>query len=123
MVSHQSHLLCQQSRTLITINHDVISSYRKPYVYICACSSMKHFSMYYLLTTGVLLCVLGQITAAGKVPPAKVMVIGGGVAGLASVGTARNMGAIVRCFDTREAVREQVLSMGGEFLEVNIKVL
>ena len=50
------------------------------------------------------------------------MVIGGGVAGLAAVGTARNMGAIARCFDTREAVREQVLSMGGEFLEVNIKV-
>ena len=63
----------------------------------------------------------GQITAAGKVPPAKVLVIGGGVAGLASVGTARSMGAIVRAFDTREAVREQVQSMGAEFLEVNIK--
>ena len=64
----------------------------------------------------------GQITAAGKVPPAKVLVIGGGVAGLSAVGTARNMGAIVRAFDTREAVREQVQSMGAEFLEVNIKV-
>ena len=64
----------------------------------------------------------GQITAAGKVPPAKVLVIGGGVAGLSAVGTARNMGAIVRAFDTREAVREQVQSMGAEFLEVSIKV-
>ena len=48
--------------------------------------------------------------------------IGGGVAGLASMGTAKNMGAIVRGFDTREAVREQVQSMGAEFLEVDIKV-
>ncbi|CAH1775612.1 unnamed protein product [Owenia fusiformis] len=63
----------------------------------------------------------GQITAAGKVPPAKMLVIGGGVAGLACVGTARNMGAIVRAFDTRAAVKEQVESLGGEFLEVKIK--
>jgi len=65
--------------------------------------------------------VVGQITAAGKVPPAKMLVIGGGVAGLSAIGTARNMGAVVRAFDTREAVREQVHSMGAEFLEVNIK--
>ena len=64
--------------------------------------------------------VVGQITAAGKVPPAKMLVIGGGVAGLSAIGTARNMGAVVRAFDTREAVREQVHSMGAEFLEVNI---
>ncbi|XP_029650306.1 NAD(P) transhydrogenase, mitochondrial [Octopus sinensis] len=63
----------------------------------------------------------GQITAAGKVPPAKVLVIGGGVAGLSAVGTAKNMGAIVRAFDTRAAVKEQVESFGAEFLEVNIK--
>lgn len=63
----------------------------------------------------------GQITAAGKVPPAKVLVIGGGVAGLSAIGTARNMGAVVRAFDTREAVREQVQSMGAEFLEVAMK--
>lgn len=55
-------------------------------------------------------------------PPAKVLVIGGGVAGLSAIGTARNMGAIVRAFDTREAVKEQVHSMGAEFLEVHIKV-
>lgn len=63
----------------------------------------------------------GQITAAGKVPPAKVLVIGGGVAGLSAIGTAKNMGAIVRAFDTRAAVKEQVQSLGAEFLEVNIK--
>merc|ERR1712180_259528 len=63
----------------------------------------------------------GQITAAGKVPPAKVLVIGGGVAGLAAIGQAKNMGAIVRCFDVRPAVKEQVESMGAEFLEVPIE--
>lgn len=46
----------------------------------------------------------GQITAAGRIPPAKVLVIGGGVAGLSAIGTAKNMGAIVRVFDTRAAV-------------------
>lgn len=61
----------------------------------------------------------GQITAAGKIPPAKVMVIGAGVAGLAAIGTARSMGAIVRAFDTRPEVKEQVESMGAEFLELN----
>jgi len=60
----------------------------------------------------------GQITAAGKVPPAKVLVIGAGVAGLAAIGTARSLGAIVRAFDTRLAVKDQVRSMGAEFLEL-----
>ena len=64
----------------------------------------------------------GQITAAGKVAPAKVLVIGGGVAGLAAVGTAKNMGAIVRLFDVRAAVQEQAESMGAEFLTVEIEV-
>lgn len=60
----------------------------------------------------------GQITAAGKIPPAKVMVIGAGVAGLAALGAAGSMGAIVRAFDTRPEVKEQVESMGAEFLEL-----
>lgn len=60
----------------------------------------------------------GQITAAGKVPPAKIMVIGAGVAGLAAVGTANSMGAIVRAFDTRPEVKQQVESMGAQFLEL-----
>lgn len=63
----------------------------------------------------------GAITAAGKVPPAKVMVIGAGVAGLAAIGTAKGMGAIVRAFDVRAAAKEQVKSMGAEFLECKIK--
>ena len=58
----------------------------------------------------------GQITAAGKVPPAKVLVIGAGVAGLAAIGTAKGLGAIVRAFDVRPEVAEQVQSMGAEFL-------
>ena len=58
----------------------------------------------------------GQITAAGKVPPAKVLVIGAGVAGLAAIGTARGLGAIVRAFDVRPEVADQVKSMGAEFL-------
>ena len=63
----------------------------------------------------------GQITAAGKVPPAKVMVIGAGVAGLAAIGAARSMGAIVRAFDTRPEVKQQVESMGAEFLELEFE--
>lgn len=63
----------------------------------------------------------GQITAAGKVPPAKVLVIGAGVAGLAAIGTAKGLGAIVRAFDTRPEVREQVQSMDAEFLEVEME--
>ncbi len=58
----------------------------------------------------------GQVTAAGKVPPAKVLVIGAGVAGLAAIGAARSMGAIVRSFDIRPEVAEQIESMGAEFL-------
>ncbi len=58
----------------------------------------------------------GQITAAGKINPAKVLVIGAGVAGLAAIGAARSLGAIVRAFDTRPEVKEQVESMGADFL-------
>ncbi|MBE9239905.1 Re/Si-specific NAD(P)(+) transhydrogenase subunit alpha, partial [Synechocystis salina] len=63
----------------------------------------------------------GQITAAGKVPPAKVLVIGAGVAGLAAIGAAKSLGAIVRAFDTRPVVKEQVESLGGEFLLLDFK--
>ncbi|TWX54651.1 Re/Si-specific NAD(P)(+) transhydrogenase subunit alpha [Colwellia hornerae] len=61
----------------------------------------------------------GQITAAGKMPPAKVMIIGAGVAGLAAIGTAGSLGAVVRAFDTRPEVKEQIESMGAEFLELD----
>lgn len=63
----------------------------------------------------------GQFTAAGKVPPAKVLVIGAGVAGLAAIGAAKGLGAQVRAFDTRAAVKEQVESMGATFLEVDFE--
>jgi NAD/NADP transhydrogenase alpha subunit len=80
--------------------------------YLCCCRAVieaaHHFGRFFT----------GQITAAGKVPPAKVLVIGGGVAGLAAIGCAKSMGAIVRVFDTREAVREQAKSLGAEFLTV-----
>jgi len=61
----------------------------------------------------------GQMTAAGKVAPAKVLVIGTGVAGLAAIQTARNLGAIVRAFDVRPVTKQQVEAMGGHFLEVD----
>ncbi len=63
----------------------------------------------------------GQITAAGKVPPAKVLVVGAGVAGLAAIGTANSLGAVVRAFDARPEVGEQVESMGAQFLRIDIE--
>ncbi len=63
----------------------------------------------------------GPMTAAGRVPAAKVLVIGAGVAGLAAIGAARGMGAMVRAFDTRPTVKEQVKSMGAEFIELNVE--
>jgi len=63
----------------------------------------------------------GQITAAGRIDPAKVLVIGAGVAGLSAIGAARGLGAIVRAFDPRSATRDQVASMGAQFLELDIK--
>ncbi len=63
----------------------------------------------------------GQITAAGKIPPARVLIIGAGVAGLAAIGAARSLGAVVRAFDTRPVVRQQIESLGAEFLTVEIE--
>ena len=63
----------------------------------------------------------GQVTAAGKVPPAKVFIIGVGVAGLAAIGAANGLGAIVRASDTRPEVKDQVKSMGAEFVDVDYK--
>ncbi|HJQ98558.1 MAG TPA: Re/Si-specific NAD(P)(+) transhydrogenase subunit alpha [Candidatus Polarisedimenticolaceae bacterium] len=65
--------------------------------------------------------ISGQVTAAGTVAPAKVLVIGGGVAGLAAIAAARGLGAIVRAFDPRPAVREQVESLGAEFIPLDFK--
>ncbi|MCY4728000.1 Re/Si-specific NAD(P)(+) transhydrogenase subunit alpha [Nocardioides sp. STR2] len=63
----------------------------------------------------------GQVTAAGKVPPARVFVVGAGVAGLAAIGAAGSLGAIVRAFDVRPEVAEQVESMGAEFVTVDME--
>ncbi|MFV0464011.1 MAG: Re/Si-specific NAD(P)(+) transhydrogenase subunit alpha [Nostocoides sp.] len=63
----------------------------------------------------------GQVTAAGKVPPAKVLVVGAGVAGLAAIGTANSLGAVVRAFDARSEAAEQVESMGAEFLRIDVE--
>lgn len=90
---------------------DALSSMANIAGYKAVLEAANHFGRFFT----------GQITAAGKVPPCKVLVIGGGVAGLSAIGTAKNMGAIVRAFDTRAAVKEQVQSMGAEFLELNIK--
>ncbi len=63
----------------------------------------------------------GQITAAGRIDPAKVLVIGAGVAGLSAIGAAKGLGAIVRAFDPRSATKDQVASMGAEYLELDVK--
>lgn len=90
---------------------DALSSMANIAGYKAVIEAANHFGRFFT----------GQITAAGKVPPAKVFIIGGGVAGLAAIGTAKNMGAIVRGYDVRPAVKEQVESLGGEFLEVSVK--
>jgi len=85
---------------------DALSSLANIAGYRAVVEAASHFGSFFT----------GQVTAAGKVKPARVLVIGAGVAGLAAIGAARGLGAIVRAFDTREAVKEQVESMGGEFL-------
>ncbi len=85
---------------------DALSSMANIGGYRAVVEAAQHFGRFFT----------GQITAAGKVPPAKVLVIGAGVAGLAAIGTAKSMGAIVRSFDTRPEVKEQVESMDAEFL-------
>ena len=88
---------------------DALSSMANIAGYRAVVEASQHFGRFFT----------GQITAAGKVPPAKVMVIGAGVAGLAAIGAAKSMGAIVRAFDTRPEVKEQVESMDAEFLELD----
>ena len=86
------------------------------------CDGDIYFKVQALFTSLVLFLLLGQITAAGKVPPAKVFIIGGGVAGLAAAGAAKNLGAITRLYDVRPAVKEQAESLGAEYLEVSVQV-
>ena len=90
---------------------DALSSMANIGGYRAVVEASQHFGRFFT----------GQITAAGKVPPAKVLVIGAGVAGLAAIGAANSMGAIVRSFDTRPEVKEQVESMGAEFLMLDFE--
>ena len=85
---------------------DALSSMANIAGYRAIVEAAQHFGRFFT----------GQITAAGKIPPAKVLVIGAGVAGLSAIGAAKSMGAIVRAFDTRPEVKEQVESMDAEFL-------
>ncbi|KAG2041592.1 PNTB-domain-containing protein [Suillus americanus] len=93
---------------------DALSSMANIAGYKAVLEASNHFGRY----------LTGQVTAAGSasiIPPGKVLVIGAGVAGLSAIATARRLGAIVRGFDTRSAAREQVQSLGAEFLEVSIE--
>jgi NAD(P) transhydrogenase subunit alpha len=85
---------------------DALSSMANIAGYRAIIEAAQHFGRFFT----------GQITAAGNIPPAKVLVIGAGVAGLSAIGAARSMGAIVRAFDTRPEVKEQVESMDADFL-------
>jgi len=90
---------------------DALSSMANVTGYRAVVEASNHFGRFFT----------GQVTAAGKIPPAKIMVIGAGVAGLAAIGAAGSMGAIVRAFDTRPEVKEQVESMGAEFLMLDFE--
>ena len=90
---------------------DALSSMANIAGYRAVIEAAQHFGRFFT----------GQITAAGKIPPAKVLVIGAGVAGLAAIGAAKSMGAIVRAFDTRPEVKEQVESMDAEFLMLDFE--
>ncbi len=89
---------------------DVLSSMANIAGYRAVIEAAQHFGSFFT----------GQMTAAGKAPPARVLVIGAGVAGLAAIGAARSLGAEVRAFDVRAACQEQVESMGAKFLKVNL---
>uniref|UniRef100_A0A8C2V4G4 proton-translocating NAD(P)(+) transhydrogenase n=1 Tax=Chinchilla lanigera TaxID=34839 RepID=A0A8C2V4G4_CHILA len=101
----------QVPRVTIAQGYDALSSMANIAGYKAVVLAANHFGRFFT----------GQITAAGKVPPAKVLIVGGGVAGLASAGAAKSMGAIVRGFDTRAAALEQFKSLGAEPLEVDLK--
>ena len=90
---------------------DALSSMANSAGYKAVLEASNHFGRF----------LVGQTTAAGKIPPSKVLVIGAGVAGLSAITTAKRMGAIVRGFDTRPAAREQVQSLGADFLEVPVQ--
>ncbi|MBC7276292.1 Re/Si-specific NAD(P)(+) transhydrogenase subunit alpha [Nocardioides sp.] len=91
---------------------DILSSQANIAGYRAVVEAAHHFGRFFT----------GQVTAAGKVPPAKVLVAGAGVAGLAAIGAASSLGAIVRATDPRPEVADQVKSLGGEYLKVEVEV-
>jgi len=109
-------MLCEKKVTVLAMEciprisraqkFDALSSMANIAGYRAVIESANHFGRFFT----------GQMTAAGKVPPAKVLIIGAGVAGLAAIATASGLGAIVRAFDTRPEVKEQIESLGAEFL-------
>ncbi|XP_069767684.1 NAD(P) transhydrogenase, mitochondrial-like [Narcine bancroftii] len=100
----------QVPRVTIAQGYDALSSMANIAGYKSVVLAANHFGRFFT----------GQITAAGKVPPAKILVIGGGVAGLAAAGSGKSLGAIVRGFDTRAAALEQFKSFGAEPLSVDV---
>ncbi|MEO0456221.1 MAG: Re/Si-specific NAD(P)(+) transhydrogenase subunit alpha [Cyanobacteria bacterium P01_A01_bin.114] len=108
MAQTQATVLAMDSVPRITRAQklDALSSMANIAGYRAVIEAANHFGRFFT----------GQITAAGKVPPCKVLVIGAGVAGLAAIGAAKGLGAVVRAFDTRPVVKEQVESMGAQFL-------
>jgi NAD(P) transhydrogenase subunit alpha len=90
---------------------DALSSMANIAGYRAVIEAAQHFGRFFA----------GQITAAGRIPPAKVLVIGAGVAGLAAIAAARSLGAIVRAFDVRPEVREQIESLGATYLPLDVK--
>ncbi len=110
LASRKANVMAMESIPRITRAQkmDALSSMANIAGYRAVVEAANHFGRFFT----------GQITAAGKVPPAKVLIIGAGVAGLAAIGAARGLGAIVRAFDVRAAARDEVQSMGAEFLEV-----
>ena len=90
---------------------DALSSMANIAGYRAVIEAAQHFGRFFT----------GQVTAAGKVPPAKIFIIGAGVAGLAAIGAANGLGAIVRAMDTRPEVKDQVRSLGAEFVEIDYK--
>src|SRR5205085_5718644 len=90
---------------------DTLSAMANIAGYRAVIEAASHFSRFFS----------GQITAAGRIDPAKVLVIGAGVAGLAAIGAARALGGVVRAFDPRAATRDQVRSMGAQYLELDVR--
>ncbi len=96
-------------RTTLAQSMDILSSMASVAGYKAVLEAASHLPRYFPM----------MITAAGSMPPAKVLVLGAGVAGLQAIATARRLGAMVEAFDTRSAAKEEVLSLGAKFVEVS----